>query len=151
MPETKTVDPRLVAQIAGRYVAHNTVAMSDLPNVIALIHRTLAGLGQSEVAAASTKPAVAINRSYGRDFVVCLECGWRGQMLRRRLMTAHDLSPRDYRARWNLKDTHPLVAPTYSERRSTLAIQVGLGKGRRASAVAPEAEAPAPKRRGSSF
>jgi predicted transcriptional regulator len=76
------INPRLVAEIVGRYVAHNTVAASDLPNLIAVIHRSLAGLGQPEEASASPKPAIAINRSYGRDFVVCLDCGWRGQMLR---------------------------------------------------------------------
>ena len=148
MPETKTIDPRFVAEIVSRYVAHNTVAAGDLPNLIAIIHRSLAELGGPPEVPVIAKPAVAINRSYGRDFVICLECGWRGTMLRRHLTTAHALSPRDYRARWNLKDTHPLIAAAYSERRSTLAKQVGLGRGRRASAVAPEPGALTPKRRG---
>jgi hypothetical protein len=70
-------------------------------------------------------------------------------MLRRHLTTAHSLSPADYRARWNLKATHPLTAPGYSDRRSTLAKQFDLGRSRpRQSAVAPDPSAPAPKRRG---
>jgi predicted transcriptional regulator len=63
-------------------------------------------------------------------------------------MVSHGLSPHDYRARWNLRDIHPLVAPAYSERRSSLAKQFGLGRGRQASAAAPEPPAPPPKRRG---
>jgi len=147
MTESKTIDPRLVAQIVRRYVAHNKIPASDLPNLIAIIHRSLAGLGQPLEPSASPKPAVAINRSYARDFVVCLECGWRGKMLRRHLTAAHGLSPLDYRARWNLRATHPLIAPAYSERRTLLAKQIGLGRGvrRRGS---PEAGAPSPKRRG---
>jgi predicted transcriptional regulator len=148
MAETKTVSPRLVAKIVGRYVEHNTVAAGDLPNLIAIIHRSLAGLGQTPEASTPLTAAVAINRSHGRDFVVCLDCGWRGKMLRRHLTTAHGLSARDYRARWNLKDTHPLVAPDYSERRSTLAHQIGFGRGRQAATTTAEAETPPPKRRG---
>jgi predicted transcriptional regulator len=143
MAEMKTVHPRLVAEIVGRYVSHNSIAATDLQNLIATIHRSLAGLGQPEEASVSSKPAVAINRSYGRDFVVCLDRGWRGQMLRTHLTTAHHRSPAEYRSRWGLKLTHPLIAPAYSERRSTLAKQVGLGRGRSAS-TAPET----PKRRG---
>jgi predicted transcriptional regulator len=144
MPEVKTIDTSFVAQIVRSYVAHNSIAAGELPNLIATIHRSLAGLGTS-VETPASKPAVAINRSYGRSFVVCLDCGWRGQMLRRHLTAAHALSPTDYRARWKLKDTHPLTAPGYSERRSTLAKQLGLGQKRPVPATPPEI---APRRRG---
>ena len=150
MAQSKTIDPHRVAQIVGRYVAHNTVAASDLPNVIAIIYRSLTALGAPAEVPMPTKPAVTINRSYGRDFVICLDCGWRGKMLRRHLTASHSLSPAEYRARWGLKITHPLTSPGYSERRSLLAKQVGLGRGRRASALPPEAAAPPPKRRGRS-
>jgi len=148
MPETKAVDPRLVAQIVGRYVARNKIPADDLPNLIATIHRSLAELRQPAEVSEPLTPAVARNRSYGRDFVVCLECGWRGTMLRRHLTTVHALSPSDYRARWNLRDSHPLIAPGYSERRSALAKALGLGRRRQASAVASQPGTPPPKRRG---
>jgi MucR family transcriptional regulator, transcriptional regulator of exopolysaccharide biosynthesis len=130
MEEGKTIAPRLIARIVGRYLAHHPIAASDLPNLITLVHRSLAELGQPAVVPASPTSAVAINRSFGRDFVICLDCGWRGVMLRRHLTTAHGQSPGDYRARWGLKVTHPLTAPEYSKRRSTLAKEVGLGRGR---------------------
>jgi hypothetical protein len=47
MAEGKTIDPRVIAEIAGRYVAHNTVAPGELPNIIAIIHRSRAGSGNS--------------------------------------------------------------------------------------------------------
>jgi predicted transcriptional regulator len=146
MAETKTVDPSLVAEIVGRYVSHNIVAASDLPNLIAVVHRSLTELGQP--AEAPPTPAVAINRSYSQDFVICIECGWRGQILRGHLTKRHGLSPRDYRARWKLSDTHPLTAPGYSERRSTMAKQLGLGRPRRTQPAVPEPPAPTPKRLG---
>ena len=58
-----------------------------------------------------------------------------------RLVDRHGLSPSEYLRRWGLKTDHPLTAPVYSERRSTLAKSLGLG--RKATAATP-AEAPMP-------
>ena len=146
MAELKTIDPRRVARIVGRYVAHNKIGAAELPDLIATVHRTLAELGQPAEISRPLTPAVAINRSYGRDFVVCLECGWRGKMLRSHLRAAHGLTPRDYRSRWHLRDTHPLIASTYSERRASLAKEFGLGRARQTSTATAEPGTPPPKR-----
>jgi predicted transcriptional regulator len=128
MSEAKTIDPLLVTQIVRSYVAHNRLSAGELPDLIAAVHGSLVELGEPVDAPTPVRtPAIAIKRSYGRDFVVCLDCGWRGKMLRRHLNTAHDLSPHDYRTRWNLKTGHPLTAPMYTERRSIIAKQLGLG------------------------
>jgi predicted transcriptional regulator len=147
MPEAKTIDPLLVAQIVRSYVAHNSIPPSELPNLIATVHLSLIKL-EAPAETPAREPAVAINRSHGRNFVACLECGWKGQMLRRHLTTSHGLSPDDYRARWKLKDAHPLTASGYSERRSTLAKQLGLGHLRLPAEAAPQPTASAPKPRG---
>jgi hypothetical protein len=49
-------------------------------------------------------------------------------MLRRHLRIAHDLDIAQYRARWKLPADHPLTAPSYSARRSTMAKQLGFGR-----------------------
>jgi len=127
MVESKTISRHLVAQIVRRYLARTKIAAGDVPHLIATIHHSLADLGKP-TATSAAEPAVAISRSYGRDFVVCLDCGWRGQMLRSHLTTRHGLSPLDYRSRWKLKPAHLLTAPVYSERRSAMAKQFGLGR-----------------------
>ena len=147
MSEAKRVDSSLVTEIVRGYVANNTIAAGELPNLIATVHRSLAGLGTPAETAAPT-PIVAIKRSFGSDFVACLECGWRGQILRRHLTTAHQLAPREYRAKWSLKDTHPAVAPAYTKRRSALAKELGLGLIGKTREPAAQAPAPTPKRRG---
>src|SRR6266481_134851 len=102
----------------------------------------LAGLGKPAAETGGERtPAVPIRRSVHRDYVVCLECGWRGQMLRRHVATGHGLDVDQYRARWNLSRDHPMVALGYSERRSGLAKQIGLGRGRGASREEPESVA----------
>jgi len=55
-------------------------------------------------------------------------------VLRRHLATSHRLTPDEYRARWNLPHDHAMTAPAYSERRSTMAKQLGLGRGGRSQA-----------------
>jgi predicted transcriptional regulator len=94
-------------------------------------------------------PAVPIRRSVQRDRVVCLQCGYRGQVLRRHIRVAHGLEPAQYRVRWKLPPDHPIAAPAYSERRSTMAKQIGLGrKPQKAVVSTPEVVAAPPKRRG---
>jgi predicted transcriptional regulator len=95
-------------------------------------------------------PAVPIRRSVQHDRVVCLECGFCGQMLRRHLRE-DAFDPGQYRARWKLPFDHPITAPGYSERRSTMAKQIGLGRKAEVPRPIPDvaaAVAPAPKRRG---
>src|SRR5271154_6387214 len=146
------VDASLVAEIVSSYVAKNSVGVDQIPVLIATVHRTLSGLGESAPVPLAREPAVPIRRSVQRDYVVCLECGYRGQVLRRHLRMAHGLEPAAYRARWKLSADHPITAPAYSERRSTMAKEIGLGRGARDVAVstpAPEVIAPPPaKRRG---
>ena len=147
-----TLDRELTTNIVAAYVRRNQIGSDQLGTLISTVHQALSRLGKP---AAETEiertPAVPIRRSVHPDYVVCLECGWRGQMLRRHLVTGHGLSVDQYRGRWKLPRDHPLTAPGYSERRSSLAKQLGLGRGRRrsreeAEAVEPEPPA-APQRR----
>ena len=152
-PPPPTLDIERTTNIVAAYVRRNQIGTDQLPVLISKIHQALVGLGKPATEANQERtPAVPIRRSVHRDYVVCLECGWRGQMLRRHLATGHGLSVDQYRARWKLPRDHSLTAPGYSERRSGMAKQVGLGRGRRASRQEPEpaaSEGPAARRPGS--
>ena len=133
-PQSPTPDIELTSNIVAAYVRRNQIGADQLPVLIGTVHRALVGLGEPATKAKEARtPAVPIRRSVHRDYVVCLECGWRGQMVKRHLNTSHGLTVGQYRARWNLSPDHPITAPSYSERRSGLAKQLGLGRGRRAS------------------
>ena len=82
--------------------------------------------------------AVSVRQSVRHDYVVCLDCGYRGQTLRRHISSRHGFNRDEYLRRWGLKPDHPLTAPAYSEHRSTIAKQLGLGRKPKAG------EAPAP-------
>jgi predicted transcriptional regulator len=136
--ESKDGHRPLTAKIVGSYLRHHKVGASQLPDLIATVHRSLSGLGQQPLAEEALTPAVSVRQSVRPDYVVCLDCGYRGKTLRRHISSRHGLNRDEYRRRWGLQPDHPLTAPAYSERRSTLAKQLGLGRKPKAD------EAPAP-------
>jgi len=122
----------LTADIVAAHVSNNSVAVSDLPVLIQNVHGALTGLGR--VAAepeVKQEPAVSIRSSVKPDFIVCLEDGKKLKMLKRHLMTHYQMTPEQYRTKWNLPADYPMVAPNYAEQRRTLAKKIGLGTKRR--------------------
>ena len=119
------------AAIGSSHVANNTVAVSDLPNVIENVYSTLAKLGGAvEPAKPRQEPAVSVRASVKPDFIICLEDGKKLKMLKRHLMTHYNMTPEEYRAKWNLPADYPMVAPNYALQRQALAKKIGLGTKR---------------------
>ncbi len=126
---------RMTADIVAAYVRSNPLAANDLPGVISTVHASLTDINGG-TAAAALQPAVPIRRSVTPDYIVCLEDGKKLKMLKRHLRTSFNLTPDEYRAKWQLGPDYPMVAPNYSKRRSEFAKQIGLGqKARRKRGV----------------
>ena len=122
----------LTADIVAAHVSNNSVAVNDLPNLIQNVHQALTGISSTKSAAEEKpEPKVSIRSSIKPDFVVCLECGKKQKMLKRHLMTNHDMTPAEYRQKWGLSSDYPMVAPNYAEQRRKLAKSIGLGTKRR--------------------
>jgi predicted transcriptional regulator len=125
-------DLHQVARIVSSYVRYHQLGSEQLVELIRQVHRALASLGQAALPMAEPRqPAVPIRQSVRPEYVVCLECGFRAKILRRHLRVEHGLSVDEYRARWNLRSDHPVIAPAYSQRRSAMAKEIGLGRRRR--------------------
>src|ERR1700730_3922479 len=132
--------------IVRSYVRHHRVGTDQISDLITSVHQAFGQLGQPVAPEEVLVPAVSVRRSVHQDYVVCLDCGYRGKTLRRHISTRHGLSRDEYLKRWGLRSDHPLTAPAYSERRSTLAKARGLGRKSTAQAsleVSPPA-APTP-------
>jgi predicted transcriptional regulator len=126
----KNVDLRSVTKIIASYVGHHKLSPDQLAALIVSVQQALQELGKPAQIATPRTPAVPVRRSVQRDHVVCLECGFRGKTLRRHLGTRHGLQIADYLRRWDLPSDHPLTAPAYSEQRSAMAKELGLGRKR---------------------
>jgi predicted transcriptional regulator len=125
---------QLTANIVSAYVSNNTVSSAEIPALISQIYSALMRISNgSHVAtpAEPLKPAVPIKRSITAEHIVCLEDGKKFKSLKRHLRTQYDMTPDQYRAKWNLAPDYPMVAPNYAAARSQLAKQMGLGQQRR--------------------
>jgi MucR family transcriptional regulator, transcriptional regulator of exopolysaccharide biosynthesis len=143
---TEETNPHSTAMIVSSYVRHHTLRPEQLSDLITTVHHALSHLGQPIQTEEVLTPAVSVRRSVHHDYVVCLDCGYRGKMLRRHIGAQHALNSDEYLKRWGLRSDHPLTAPAYSERRSTMAKALGLGRTQKTAvlpAVTPTA-APTP-------
>ncbi len=136
----------VAADIVAAYVSHNAVPLPMLTSLIAEVHQALLGLrGTQEPVAIPLVPAVPVKRSIYPDYVICLEDGKKFKSLKRHLRSRYDMTPDEYRRKWNLPADYPMVSPNYAARRSELARGMGLGQA--ASEPAPvSASKPAPAR-----
>ena len=119
-----------VTKIIASYVGNHTLSPDQLSALIVSVDQAIRHLGMPPPPQLSRAPAVPIKRSVQHDHVVCLECGFRGKTLRRHLGTRHNLRVAEYLRRWKLPSDHPVTAPAYSEQRSTMAKDLGLGRKR---------------------
>ncbi len=117
----------LTTEIVAAHVANNSVAVSDLPQLINEVYRTLSTVGSAPAQPERPQPAVPVKKSVHPEYIICLEDGKKLKMLKRHLKTAYNMTPEEYRERWGLPADYPMVAPNYAAHRSTLAKKIGLG------------------------
>nr|WP_204252037.1 MucR family transcriptional regulator [Phyllobacterium zundukense] len=122
----------LTAGLIATYVSKNALRPADLPALIDNVHTALANLDTTKeeppVAPSRPEPAVNPKKSVTPDYIICLEDGGKFKSLKRHLMNKFSLTPDQYRQRWDLDPTYPMVAPNYKALRSELAKRIGLGR-----------------------
>jgi predicted transcriptional regulator len=123
----------LTANIVSAYISNNPTPASDIPGLISQIHAALQRIssGRVEAPLEPAKPAVSVKKSMTADYLVCLEDGKHFKSLKRHLRTQYNMTPEQYRDKWNLPADYPMVAPNYAVARSQLAKKMGLGQQRR--------------------
>jgi predicted transcriptional regulator len=125
---------QLTANIVSAYVSNNTVSSAEIPALISQVYAALMRVsngGHVTTPAEPLKPAVPVKRSITAEYIICLEDGKKFKSLKRHLRTQYNMTPDQYRAKWNLPPDYPMVAPNYAAARSQLAKQMGLGQQRR--------------------
>jgi predicted transcriptional regulator len=148
MPEDRTASRSdllaFTAEIVSAHLSNNAVMQADVAELIQSVFDRLKTLAAHEAPPTDLTPAVPIRRSVTDDYIVCLEDGKKLKMLKRHLMTYHNMTPGEFRAKWGLRPDYPMVAPKYAAKRQELAKKIGLGRKPRTPPAPPE---PAPKTR----
>ncbi len=122
---------RMTAEVVAAYVRNNSLPTGQLADVIAAVYhslKTIDGRG-TDLVSEPLKPAVPIRKSITPDYLVCLEDGKKLKMLKRHLRSTYNLTPDEYRQKWQLPADYPMVAPNYAQQRSAFAKKIGLGRG----------------------
>ncbi|MBD8552545.1 MucR family transcriptional regulator [Sphingomonas aerolata] len=128
----------LAAELTAAWLANPNTRTNaeDVPAFLRSMHAAVAQLSGTatsaapEEAAQSYEPAVTVRKSLASpDHIISMIDGKPYKTLRRHL-SGHGLTAEEYRARYNLKADYPMVAPTYSEARRTMAKSIGLGRNR---------------------
>jgi predicted transcriptional regulator len=136
----------LTGEIVSAHLANNSVGRDEVAPLIQSVFEKLSALASDEASTpVELAPAVPIKRSVTDDYIVCLEDGKKLKMLKRHLMTAYNMTPEEYRAKWGLRPDYPMVAPNYAAKRQELAKKIGLGRKPRVVEAAP-APKPAARR-----
>lgn len=136
---------QLTTNIVAAFAGHNQVRADLLPSLISTVYQTLSNVETAPEPEEPREPAVPVRASIKQDHLVCLECGAKFASLRRHLKTSHDLTPDQYRDHWGLRSDYPMVAPSYSARRSEMAKRIGLGARRLRAPEPEELPPPAPE------
>ncbi|ACA15679.1 transcriptional regulator, MucR family [Methylobacterium sp. 4-46] len=134
------------ADIVSAYVSNNRVTAGELPGLIASLHAALQDLGKPATPPAEETPkatAAQIRRSITPDALISFVDGKPYKVLKRHL-TTHGLTPAEYRQKFGLPGDYPMVAPSFTARRSEIAKSSGLGQ-RRPRAAAEKRASPDPK------
>jgi predicted transcriptional regulator len=128
----------LTAGIVAAYVGHNPVPATQLPDLIASVDASVRKLDGTalKVTAEPLVPAVNPKKSIFPDHIICLDDGKRFKSLKRHL-AALGMTADEYRTKWGLDPSYPMVAPNYSEKRSALAKASGLGKAAHRRVMTP--------------
>ena len=119
----------LTSDIVAAHLSHNHVSLGDVPNVIQSVHKALQAIVKGNAASETeVQPAISVRASLKQNYIACMACGRKQQMLRRHIAVAHGLSPDQYRRTYGLPGSYPMTAPDYAERRRQIAVDAGLGR-----------------------
>jgi predicted transcriptional regulator len=161
-PAIQSANPTPIAmttEIVTAYVGNNTLPQNDLPNLIQQVYKTVshadtgtvdASVPESSAESVDRPTRHKIKASIKHDGIISFIDGKPYKTLKRHL-AKHGTTPEAYRRTWGLPNDYPMVAESYSQKRSEIARRnmfAGQGKPRDGEMAAVETLAePAETRR----
>ena len=121
----------ITSEIVSSYVSNNPISTADLPGLLQNVATAVDSLGDAPVQTSQNEeftPFTTVRKSIKPDHLVCLQCGKKFKTLKRHVKTSHGLTIAEYKERFDLRSDYPIVAPAYSEARTKIALDLGLGR-----------------------
>lgn len=136
LPRHRTDLLKWTSDIVAAYLSRNQTNLKQLPMVMETVYAKLASLGGPDamiLPGEGAEGSTVAEKSVTPDYIICLEDGARLKTMKRYLFRKYQLTPEQYRAKWGLPPSYPMVAPNYAAKRSALAKEMGLGRSAKRS------------------
>ena len=124
----------LAAQIVSAHASSTEMTKAELFAELNELHATLSSLEKGTVVSVAEEqqedaPVVSKRKAFGKDQIYCMICGKGFKTLKRHLGTAHEMTPREYRGKFDIPAGTALAAKSYSEGRRQMALDRDLAGG----------------------
>ncbi len=124
----------LAAQIVSAHASSTEMTKDELFAELKEIHAALSAMEKGEAmptaeAVEEDAPVISKRKAFGKKQITCMICGKGFTTLKRHLGTAHDMTPKEYRTKFDIPAGTVLAAKDYSESRRQMAIDKDLAGG----------------------
>jgi len=125
----------MASEIVASHAKSSPMSKEDLIKEISEVHAALSALEKGETVANQEAeenqegPAVSKRKAFGKKQVYCMICGKGFTTLGRHLKTAHGLTKKEYRQKFDIPSSQTLASKDYAESRRQMAIEKDLGSG----------------------
>jgi predicted transcriptional regulator len=131
----------MAADIVSAQINTSEMSTDEISQALNNTFKTLNDLQNIEtsgqqVSGQQTKPVMDPAKSIQKNKIICLECGEAFKMLSPKHLRSHDLTLKEYRAKYGFKARQPLCAKALSEKRSKSGKKRGLPENLRKSIAA---------------
>ena len=121
----------MAAQIVAAHASKTSLSKEDILSELSEVHKALSALeaGESvpnQAEEQSDEPVIGVKKAFGKKQIYCMICGKGFKTLSRHLRTAHDMTPKEYRKKFDIPSSQSLAAKDYAEKRREMAINNGL-------------------------
>ncbi|HHD62925.1 MAG TPA: transcriptional regulator [Desulfobulbaceae bacterium] len=131
----------MAADIVSAQINTSEMSTDEISQALNNTFNTLNNLQNIEISGQQvseqqTKPVMDPAKSIQKNKIICLECGEAFKMLSPKHLRSHDLTLKEYRAKYGFKARQPLCAKALSEKRSKSGKKRGLPENLRKSIAA---------------
>jgi predicted transcriptional regulator len=116
------------ATIVAALVSADHITIAEVRETIGMVWDALTNRNADKKDSGPSVPVVPPEKSVFKKSIICLKCGKELKVLKRHIRSEHKLTPDQYRAEFCLPPEYPMTSPDYSEHRSNMAKEHGLGR-----------------------
>ena len=126
----------LASEIVSAHASSTPMSKDELIAELQQVHAALSAMEKGETIPTDEEqvvdedgPAITKRKAFGKKQIFCMVCGKGFTTLKRHLSAAHEMTPKEYREKFDIPVGTTLAAKDYVASRRQMAIDKDLGAG----------------------